>query len=239
MAHGKIKKVIAERGFGFIETEDGRDLFFHVSELPGDAAERKRLLEKLSKGQVVSYREAKGPRGALATEVELGGSSASPKPLDGSYAMTRNSTEEFSRRVRKNLDFIIVQRRLGSDVHEVTQLTVSLLGLIVFPWEAYTLQRLEDQSLEDLQNDGWPKWDIVLDRNGETTTLGKLTYHLRNAAAHRRITFSSDDSDMNNVTIEFKDALPKQPVDWVVRIQASDLKSFCDCFSRLLEAMVG
>jgi len=242
MAHGTIKKVVADRGFGFIETDDGRDLFFHVSELPGDDAECRRLLGEISEGQDIFFEEGQGRKGPLATKVDPVNpnvSRRSPEPMADSYPMTRNSTEEFSRRVRKNLDFIIEQRRGGSDVHEVTQLTISLLGLIIFPWEAYALQTLEGRSLEDLQNDGWPRWDIVRDRNGETTSLGKLTYHLRNAAAHRRIRFSGDDRDMHRVTIKFEDAKPNQPVDWQPRIQASDLKDFCDRFSNMLEAIVG
>ena len=49
------------------------------------------------------------------------------------YSLTRNTTEGFARRVRKNLDFIIKKCDEGEDVHEVTQLVTSLLGLIVFP----------------------------------------------------------------------------------------------------------
>jgi len=32
---GKIKKIIRERGFGFITTEDGKEVFFHRSALQG------------------------------------------------------------------------------------------------------------------------------------------------------------------------------------------------------------
>ena len=52
------------------------------------------------------------------------------------YSLSRNATEEFARRVRKNLDYIIRKRNEGEDVHEVTQLVISLLGIIVFPWES-------------------------------------------------------------------------------------------------------
>jgi HEPN pEK499 p136 len=155
------------------------------------------------------------------------------------YELQRNTTEGFARRVRKNLDFIITERRKGADVHEVTQLTTSLLGLIVFPWESHALGTMDAWPLSELETQGWPSWTILKDRNAETTTLGKLTYHLRNAASHRRLRFSSDGPDPKDVEIEFEDALPGKPVDWHARIRASDLKDFCDRFSNSLENLVG
>jgi CspA family cold shock protein len=35
MPNGTIKKLIADRGFGFIQTAEGTDLFFHSSEVQG------------------------------------------------------------------------------------------------------------------------------------------------------------------------------------------------------------
>jgi CspA family cold shock protein len=35
MQNGTIKKIITDRGFGFIQTADSKDLFFHRSELQG------------------------------------------------------------------------------------------------------------------------------------------------------------------------------------------------------------
>ena len=157
----------------------------------------------------------------------------------GDHYLERNTTEGFARRVRENLEFVTKGRREGEDVHQVTQLVTSLLGLIVFPWEAGALARMEEWCLEELEKNGWPKWTIVQDRNGETATLGKLIYHLRNAAAHRRIGFSSDDADMEEVVIHFEDARPKKPVDWRAEIQAADLQDFCVRFSRSLEELTG
>ena len=37
MANGTIKKLVGDRGFGFIQTEDGSDIFFHRSQVEGDA----------------------------------------------------------------------------------------------------------------------------------------------------------------------------------------------------------
>ena len=46
MPQGKIKKLVSERGFGFIES-DGGDLFFHHSEVTGAP------FEELREGQKV------------------------------------------------------------------------------------------------------------------------------------------------------------------------------------------
>ncbi len=47
------------------------------------------------------------------------------------YSLSRNVTEEFARRVRKNLDFSLKKRDDGEDVYEVTQLVTSPFGIIV------------------------------------------------------------------------------------------------------------
>jgi CspA family cold shock protein len=35
MAKGTIRRLITDRGFGFIQTAEGKDLFFHRSQLEG------------------------------------------------------------------------------------------------------------------------------------------------------------------------------------------------------------
>lgn len=64
MAEGRIKKLTA-KGFGFIDTEDGNDLFFHMSNVEGTSFER------LQEGQRVSYTAGRGPKGPRAENVRL------------------------------------------------------------------------------------------------------------------------------------------------------------------------
>ena len=66
MTEGKIKK-ITQRGFGFIETPHGQDLFFHSSSVSNGR------FEELREGQVVSYEEGHGQKGPCAERVQLGG----------------------------------------------------------------------------------------------------------------------------------------------------------------------
>jgi hypothetical protein len=159
--------------------------------------------------------------------------------MSENYSLSRNLTKGFAQRVRKNLDFIIKKHNEGEDVHIVSQLVTSLLGIIVFPWEAGALHRLEHIPLSELEENGWPKWNILLDEKGDTLTLGKLIRHLRNAASHRRLRFLSEDRELQKVDIEFEDAINKSlSPNWRARINAADLKLFCDRFTEKLEELV-
>jgi CspA family cold shock protein len=60
---GKIKKLVRDRGFGFVRGDDGREVFFHRSGLgPSD-------YDSLSEGDIVEYVVQEGPRGARAENV--------------------------------------------------------------------------------------------------------------------------------------------------------------------------
>ena len=56
MATGTIKKLVSDRGFGFIQQSDGTDLFFHRSAVTGGG------FDQLDEGQTVSYEKAMDPR---------------------------------------------------------------------------------------------------------------------------------------------------------------------------------
>lgn len=64
MPQGTIKKLIANKGFGFIEGERG-ELFFHHSAIEGTT------IEALREGQAVTYEEGRGPKGPRAENVQL------------------------------------------------------------------------------------------------------------------------------------------------------------------------
>jgi cold shock protein len=63
MPQGTIKKLVADKGFGFISGEGG-ELFFHHSAVEGSA------IEALRVGQSVSYEEGRGPKGPRAEKVK-------------------------------------------------------------------------------------------------------------------------------------------------------------------------
>ena len=62
MSEGTNKKK-TDKGFGFINTGDGKDLFFHSTNVEGSG------YESLREGQKVSYNEGSGPKGPRAENV--------------------------------------------------------------------------------------------------------------------------------------------------------------------------
>lgn len=64
MSEGRIKKLTA-KGFGFIDTGDGQDLFFHMSNVEGIS------FDQLQEGQRVSFQAGQGPKGPRAENVQL------------------------------------------------------------------------------------------------------------------------------------------------------------------------
>jgi CspA family cold shock protein len=61
---GTVKKVIADRGFGFIAAEDGKEYFFHRNGLQGSLD-----FDRLMGGERVSFEVEASPKGPRATDV--------------------------------------------------------------------------------------------------------------------------------------------------------------------------
>ena len=60
---GKVKWFSAEKGYGFIEREDGDDVFVHFSAIQGDG------FKTLSEGEGVEFEIVDGARGPQAAQV--------------------------------------------------------------------------------------------------------------------------------------------------------------------------
>ena len=67
MPKGTISRLIADRGFGFIRTEEGQNLFFHRNDLQGVA------YGSLTEGQEVEFEVTSTPKGPSAVNVRLAG----------------------------------------------------------------------------------------------------------------------------------------------------------------------
>lgn len=65
MNTGKIKKLVRDRGFGFISDTDGRELFFHQNSLV------EVNFAALNEEQTVSYEVEKSDKGPRAINVRL------------------------------------------------------------------------------------------------------------------------------------------------------------------------
>ena len=64
MEQGKVKWFNSEKGFGFIERENGNDVFVPFSAILGEG------YKTLEEGQVVNFEVEEGARGPQAANVE-------------------------------------------------------------------------------------------------------------------------------------------------------------------------
>ncbi|WP_050615075.1 cold-shock protein [Bacillus testis] len=64
MEQGKVKWFNADKGFGFIEREDGEDVFVHFSAIQSEG------FKTLDEGQSVTFEVEQGQRGPQATNVQ-------------------------------------------------------------------------------------------------------------------------------------------------------------------------
>jgi len=75
MPKGTIRQII-DRGFGFIKTEEGKDLFFHRNEVEGGE------FSSLKIGQEVDFELGQDKKGRTqAVKVKLAGTQAPEPPL--------------------------------------------------------------------------------------------------------------------------------------------------------------
>ena len=63
MAMGNVKWFNNKKGYGFIHTEDGEDIFVHYSAIEGDG------FKTLNEGQAVEFEVSQGPKGSQAAKV--------------------------------------------------------------------------------------------------------------------------------------------------------------------------
>jgi CspA family cold shock protein len=64
MSKGKVKFFDAKKGWGFVTTEDGKDLFVHYSAILSEG------YKKLEEGQEVEFEIVSSPKGEQASNVK-------------------------------------------------------------------------------------------------------------------------------------------------------------------------
>jgi cold shock protein len=63
--NGTIKRIVSDKGFGFIAAGDGTEYFFHQSACPQTA------FDQLREGQAVTFDVGRGPKGPRGENVRL------------------------------------------------------------------------------------------------------------------------------------------------------------------------
>ena len=63
MPSGTIKRLVRDRGFGFIRDDAGKEYFFHQSAIYGEG------IEDLREGDSVEFEVGQGPKGPRAENV--------------------------------------------------------------------------------------------------------------------------------------------------------------------------
>jgi cold shock protein len=62
---GTVKRIVSDKGFGFIKAADGNEYFFHNSACVGIR------FDDLREGQAVTFEKGEGPKGPRAESVRL------------------------------------------------------------------------------------------------------------------------------------------------------------------------
>jgi len=62
---GTIKKIVSDRGFGFIAADDGKEYFFHRTGLTSSLD-----FDRLTGGEKVQFQIEQSPKGPRATNVQ-------------------------------------------------------------------------------------------------------------------------------------------------------------------------
>ena len=147
--------------------------------------------------------------------------------------MPPTETRVFAHRVRLNLDAIdAVVSVAPTKAHQVTQLVLTLIGLIVLPRESHYLEAAGDSTLAELAAQGWPTWTIAHDSvaaAGAPPTPSAIccgTCDRRSASGQIRMT--AGDRPFAEVSIYFDQQVAGgEIVTWSASISAPDLRVFC------------
>jgi CspA family cold shock protein len=133
---GKIKNLIRDRGFGFITTEAGKDVFFHRSDLEGVD------FEALREGISVEFALKTTPRGLQAVNVT---SEMTPPPVITLQAYSRPYVEQIDQLRQERDDALRKRDEALTHIAELER----------------ELGRLEER-LEALEHKRW--WERLLER---------------------------------------------------------------------------
>ena len=109
--------------------------------------------------------------------------------------MYESLIHDFAKRTLANLDALARMRTQNPEVEffEVTNLINSMLGLLIFPQQAFVTE-IPPTPLAELESQGWPI-PRVTGNFAQVQNLNQLVRYLRNAIAHCNVKFKSGERD--------------------------------------------
>lgn len=109
--------------------------------------------------------------------------------------MYENLIHDFAKRTLANLDALKVLREERPEIqfYEVTNLINSMLGLLIFPQQAF-VDEIPTTPLAELEAQGWPI-PRVIGNFSQAQDLNQLVRYLRNAIAHCNVKFKTGSQD--------------------------------------------
>jgi hypothetical protein len=115
---------------------------------------------------------------------------------------------------------------------------VSLLGLIVFPYQVLAERKvLPNDRIDELYRDGWPAFQQL--RGDKIETLDDLVSHLRNAISHYQVHFDPpNERTLETIEITFGRLQGTRKNDRVTKISGAALQEFVERFSLRIEDLV-
>ena len=151
---------------------------------------------------------------------------------------SRSLSTGLAQRTIKNLKFMQRAHENGEDVHIVTQVVNSLLSLLVFPQQKEkaffgTFERIGLRSPCDLAAvhetvSAFPDLTSLRVRQFERCeNLSDFFRRLRNAISHRRIEFSNQSHDLDDVILRLTDGPNERDTNWDISLSAQDLLALC------------
>jgi hypothetical protein len=137
--------------------------------------------------------------------------------------------QDFAQRTRENLNLINNQVKKNGSGFEVTQLINSFLGLLVI-LDELDLEMLKKVDLHSLELHLLP---VIGDTSKITPLEFKKKLHLiRNAFAHRNLSFNNELGEINGIYIENRNR--ERKTIWKEELTVDDMRFLFDCFYEII-----
>ncbi len=151
--------------------------------------------------------------------------------------MYESLIHDFAKRTLANLDSLKVLRDQNPEVqfYEVTNLINSMLGLLIFPQQAF-VNEIPPTPLLELADQGWPI-PRVIGSFEQVQNLNQLIRYLRNAIAHCNVKFKAGDRDeIIGIVVWNNDTRASPRKTWQAELSIEEIEQITRKFVALILA---